>query len=97
VGFVVVVAPYVGSEAPDPGLTGWRQPAFVGAQIRDGVVDIGGAADGRGVGKHVGGVAQQDLFAEAGRDFVAVDRGVAGSEVDHRFHADAAVIAEYGV
>jgi hypothetical protein len=76
VGFDPVVVAGVGSEVPDPGLAGW--PAFVGAQIRDGVVDIGGAADGRGVGKHVGGVAQLELFPKPGRNFVAVDRGVAG-------------------
>ena len=58
------------------------------------MVDVGGAADRGGVGEDVGGVAQQDLFAEAGGDFVAVDRGVAGSEVDQWFHADAAVITE---
>ena len=75
-GFVVVVAPYVGSEVPDPGLTG--RPAFVGAQVGDGVIDIDRAADCGGVGKHVGGVAQLELFPKPGRNFVCVDRGVAG-------------------
>ena len=85
----------MGSEVPDPGLTG--RPTLVGAQVGDGVIDIDRAADCGGVGEDIGGIAQQDLFAEAGGDFVCVDRGVAGSEVDHRFHADAAVITEYGV
>ena len=62
-----------------------------------GVINIDRAADRRGVGKHVGGVAQLGLFPKPGWDFVAVDRGVPGSEVDHWFHADAAVITEYGV
>jgi hypothetical protein len=82
----------VGSEVPDPGLAGW--PAFVGAEVGDGVVDIDRAADCGGVREDVGGIAQQDLFAEAGGDFVCVDRCVAGSEVDHWFHADAAMITE---
>jgi hypothetical protein len=58
------------------------------------VVDIDRAADRSGVWEDVGGIAQQDLFAEAGGDFVCVDRGVAGSEVDHWFHLDAAMVAE---
>jgi hypothetical protein len=31
---------------------------------------------------------------EAGRDFVGVDRCVAGWQVDHRFHTDTAMVAE---
>jgi hypothetical protein len=76
VGFDPVVVADVGSEVPDPGLAG--RPAFVGAQVGNGVVDSDRAADRRGLGEDVGGVAQQDLFAEAGGDFVCVDRCVAG-------------------
>jgi hypothetical protein len=92
VGFDPVVVAGVGSEVADSGLAG--RPAFVGAQVGDGVIDIDGAADCGGVGEDVGGIAQQDLFAEAGWDFVCVDGGVAGSEVDHRFHTDAAMVAD---
>ena len=38
-----------------------------------------------------------ELFAEPGGDFVAVHRCVAGWQIDHRFQADGAVIAEWGV
>ena len=55
-----------------------------------------GTAYRSGVGEHVGGVAQQDLFAQLGRDFVAVEGDVSGGEVDHRFEADAAVFSEHG-
>jgi hypothetical protein len=61
------------------------------------VVDIDRAADRGGVGEDVGGIAQQDLFAEAGGDFVAVHRCVASWQIDHRFRADGAAIAEWGV
>ena len=74
--FTIVMAPYVGSEVADSGLARW--PAAVRAQIRDGVVDVGAAAHSGGVGKHISGVAQQDLFAQLRRDFVAVDRDVSG-------------------
>jgi hypothetical protein len=70
------------------------RPAFVGVQVGDGVVDIDRAADRGGVGEGIGWVAQQDLFAEAGRDFVGVHRCVAGGQVDHRFHTDTAMVAE---
>jgi hypothetical protein len=92
VGFDPVVVAGVGSEVPDPGLTG--RPTFVGTQVGDGVIDIDRAAHRRGVGEYIGGIAQQDLFAEAGGDFVCVDRCMAGSEVDRRFHTDAAMVAD---
>jgi len=46
--------------------------------------------------EHVGGVAELQLLAEPGGDFVAVDRGVSGGQVDHRLHADHAVLSEQG-
>jgi hypothetical protein len=58
------------------------------------VVQVDAAVHGGGVGEHVGGVAELELFAEAGGDFVAVHRCVASWQVDHWFHADRAVIAE---
>ena len=82
----------MGSEVPDPGLA--RRPTLFGIQIRDGVVDIDRAAYRGGVGEDIGWIAQQDLFAEAGRDLVGIDRYMAGGEVDDRFHTDAAVVAE---
>ena len=81
-GFWSVVAADEGAEVADPGLAG--RAAFVGAEVGDGVVEVDAAADGGGVGEHVGGVAEQQVFAEPGRDLVAVDRGVVG-QVDHRF------------
>ena len=82
----------MGSEVPDPGLAG--RSTSVRTQVGDGVINIGGAADGGGGGKHVGGVAELELFAEPGGHFVAVHRCVASWQIDHRFHADAAVITE---
>jgi len=76
VGFEVVVSAGVGSKVADSGLAG-RSPV-VGIQVGDGVVDVHGAGDGCGVGKHIGGVAMQNLFAEAGRDLMVVDGYVAG-------------------
>ena len=75
-----------------PGLAG--RPAVVWAEVGNGVVHVDRSAEGGGVGEHVGGVAQQQLFAEAGWDFVGVDGGVSGGQVDHRFQADLAVPAE---
>jgi len=46
--------------------------------------------------EHVGGVAELQLLAEPGGDFVAVDRGVSGGQVDHRLQVDPAVVAEQG-
>ena len=54
------------------------------------MVNVDAAAHCGGVGKHIGGVAELELFAQPGRDFVAVDRDVSGGQVDHRFQADAA-------
>ena len=54
------------------------RPAALWTQVGGGVVDVDGAGDGCGVGEHIGGVAEQDLLAEGGRDFVAIDGGVAG-------------------
>jgi hypothetical protein len=48
-------------------------------------------------GEDVGGVAELELFAEPGGDFVVVHRCVASWQIDHWFHADGAVIAELGV
>src|SRR5512132_2144822 len=87
--------PYVGSEVPTPGLARW--PAAVRAQIRDGVVDVDAAAHCGGIGKHISGVAQQDLFAQLRRYFVAVEGDVSGGKVDHRFQADRAAVPEQGV
>ena len=89
---LVVVAADVGAEVPEPGLAG--RPAAVRAQIRDGVINVDGSADRGGVGKHISRVAQLELFAEAGRDFVGVDWGVPGGQVDDRFQVDRTVVAE---
>jgi hypothetical protein len=51
---------------------------LIGAEVGDGVVKVDAAGHRGGVGEHVGGIAQVELFAEPGRDFVAVDRSVAG-------------------
>ena len=83
VSFVVVVAACVGSEVADSGLAG--RPALVGAEVGDGVVQVDAAVHGGGVGEDVGGVAELELFAESGGDFVAVDWGVPGGQVDDRF------------
>jgi hypothetical protein len=64
VGLVPVVPAYVGAEVAEPGLAG--RAAAVGAQVGNGVIEVDGSADGGGVGEHVGGVAQLQLFAEAG-------------------------------
>jgi len=66
----------VGSEVADAGLAG--RATLVGVEVGDGVVKVEAAADRGGVGEHVGGVAELELFAESGRDFVAVDGGVSG-------------------
>jgi hypothetical protein len=95
VGFVVVVAAYMGSEVPEPGLP--RRSTLIGAQIGNGVIDIDRAAHRGGVGKHIGGEAELQLFSEPGWDLVGIDWGVAGGEVDDRFEVDTAVITEYGV
>ncbi len=76
IGFVVVVAADVGSEVADSGLAG--RPAAGGAEVGDGVIHVEAAAHRSGVGKHVGGVAELELFAEPGGDFVAVDREMPG-------------------
>jgi len=91
-GFQVVVPSCVGSEVADSGLAG--RSAVVGVEVGDGVVDVDSAGDGCGVGEDVGGVAEQNLFTQAGRDFVGVDGGVAGWEVDDGLQADGAVIPE---
>ena len=89
---LVVVAADVGSEVAEPGLAG--RPAAVRAQIRNRVVYIDGSADGGGVGEHISGIAELELFAEAGGDFVGVDWGVPGGQVDDRFQVDRTVVAE---
>ena len=66
VGFVVVVPAYVGSQVADPGLA--RRPASIGAEIRNGVINIDVAADPGGIRKYVGGITQLELLAEPGRD-----------------------------
>jgi hypothetical protein len=71
-----VVVADVGSEVAEPGLAG--RPAVVEIDIGDGVVDVDAAADRVGVGEDVGGVAQQQLFAEARRDLIAIQGHVAG-------------------
>jgi hypothetical protein len=83
---LVVVAADVWSEVAEPGLAG--RPAAVRAQIRDGVINVDGSADSGGVGKHISRVAQLELFAEAGGDFVGVDWGVSGWQVDDWFQVD---------
>ena len=93
--FQAVVVAGVGSEVADAGLAG--RAALVGAEVGNGVVNVDQPAYCGGVGEDVGGVAEVELFAEPGRDFIAVDRGVAGGEVDHGFQADGAVVAEQGV
>ena len=75
-----------------PGLAG--RPAFVRAEIGDGVIDVDGSADRGGVGKHIGRVAQQQLLTEAGRDLIAIHWGVSGGQVDDRFQIDGAALAE---
>jgi hypothetical protein len=67
---------------------------LVGAEVGDGVVKVDAAADCGGVGEHVGGITELQLFAEPGRDFVAVDRGMSGGQIDHRFQVDGAMLAE---
>jgi hypothetical protein len=89
---LVVVPADVGAEVAEPGLAG--RAAAVGAQVGDGVVHVDGSVDGGGVGEDVGGVAQLQLFAEAGGDFVGIDWGVPGWQVDDRFQMDGAVLAE---
>jgi hypothetical protein len=74
--FQPVVVAGVGSEVADAGLAGWS--ALVGAEVGNGVIKLDQPAHCGGVGEHVGGVAELELFAEPGRDLVAVDRGVAG-------------------
>ena len=63
-------------------------------QVGDGVVYVDGSADGGGVGEHISRVAELELFAEAGGDFIGVDWGVPGGQVDDRFQVDGAVVAE---
>ncbi len=93
--FVVVVAADVGSEVADSGLAG--RAALVGPEVGDGVVKVDAAAHRGGIVKHIGGVAELELFAKPGGDFVAVDRDVSGGQIDHRFQADAARAAEQHV
>jgi hypothetical protein len=75
-GFDPVVVADVRSEVPDSGLA--RRATLIEADIGAGVVDVDGAAHRVGVGEYIGRIAQQDVFPEAGRDFVAVEWNVAG-------------------
>jgi hypothetical protein len=52
----------MGSEVADPGLAG--RPTLIGAEVGDGVIKIDAAAHTGGKRKHVGRVAQLQLFAE---------------------------------
>jgi hypothetical protein len=91
-GFDPMMVAGVGSEVSDPGLA--RRPTLVGAQIGNGVVHIDRAAHRVGVGKHIGVVPQLELFAETGGDFIAIDRDMAGGQIDYRLQADPAVVSE---
>jgi hypothetical protein len=73
---LVVVPADVGAEVAEPGLAG--RAAAVGAHVGNGVVEVDGSADG-GVGEDIGGVAQLQLFAEAGGDFVGIDSDLEAS------------------
>ena len=69
-GFVSVVAPNMWSEVADPGLPG--RPTLVGAAIGDGVIQLHATAHPGRIGKHIGRVAQLQLFAKPRRDLIAV-------------------------
>ena len=86
--FVVVVPTYVRSQVADPSLAG--RPTLVRTEVGDGVIKIDAAAHRSGIGEHVGRVAKLELFAEPGRDLVAVHRGVSGGQIDHRLQTDLA-------
>ena len=75
-GFLIVMPAYARSEVADSGLAG--RPTLRNTRIGDGVIHVDGTAHDIGVGEDVGGVAQQELFAQAGWDLVAVDRDVSG-------------------
>ena len=87
-GLPVMVAPHVRSEVADPGLAGW--PAAVRAEIGDRVIRIDAATDRGCVGKHIGGIAQQELFAKTGRNLVTIDRDVSSRQVNDWFQVDGA-------
>src|SRR4029450_7457695 len=87
-----MVAPDIRSEVADPCLSRWTTP--VGALVRDGVINIDAAADCGGIGEYIRWIAKLELFAETGRNLVAVDRAVSGGEVDHRSQVDCAAVAQ---
>ena len=89
-----MVAAGVGSEVADSGLAG--RPAVVGVEVGDGVIQVDSAADGGGVGKHISGVAQLELFPQRCWDLVGIDGEVSGGQIDHRLQVDAAAVAEQG-
>ena len=60
--FLAMVTADVGAEVAEPGLAG--RPTLVWAQVGNRVVHVDGSADRGGVGEYVGGIAQQQLFAQ---------------------------------
>jgi len=90
-----VVVADLWAQVPDPGLA--RRPTLLHAQIGDGVVHVDGTAEPVCVGEDVGGVTQQQMFPQTRRDLIAIDRDMAGGQIDHRLQADAAVVPEQHV
>ena len=81
--FLPVIPPHMGSKVAEPRLPG--RPTSIRTEVRDGVVHVGRAVDGRGVGKHVGRITQLELLTQAGGDLVAVDRDMPRREIDDWF------------
>ena len=65
-------------------------------EVGDDVIKVSPAAHRGGVGEHISGISELELFAEPGGDLVAVDRSMPSGQIDHRFQADGALVAEQG-
>jgi hypothetical protein len=58
------------------------------------VINIDRTAHRVGVGKHIRRVTQQQMFPQTRRDLIAIDRDMAGGQIDHRLQTDAAAVTQ---
>ena len=67
---------------------------MVGVPVGDAVVEVGAAAASGGIGKHVDGLAEPEVFGDPGRDLVAVHRGRCVVQIDDRLQQHLAAVPE---
>jgi hypothetical protein len=61
------------------------------------VINIDPTAHRIRVGKHISRITQQQMFPQTRRDLIAIDRDMAGGQIDHRLQTDAAAVTQQHV